>query len=68
MTRITMEGMESCSRTQRRELTMVTVKELFGHLAVHILRKKAALERIGKDVERHKELVKLLEGAPDMAQ
>jgi hypothetical protein len=58
-------GMDSCSRSKRRELTMLVMVELFGPLSRFIIRKKKALERVHVDTVRHAELVKQLGDTTD---
>jgi hypothetical protein len=58
-------GMSSCSRTERRELTMDTMIELFGPLAKHIVRKHQALQRVHTDTLRHAELAAKLAECSD---
>jgi hypothetical protein len=45
------------SRQERRRLTLDSMDELFEPLAQFIVRKQEAMERVVKDVARHKELV-----------
>jgi hypothetical protein len=59
--RTQMESLSGVTRKERRTMTMSEVMECFAPLGKHILRKRAALERIGVNVARHAELVILLE-------
>ncbi len=65
MAAIKISGMASCSRTERRELTMNTMIELFGPLAKHIVRKQQALQKVHTDTLRHKELAEKLAECSD---
>ena len=48
------------SRQACRKLTLESMCELFEPLAQFIVRKREAMERVVKDVERHKELAQQL--------
>ncbi|MFM7981879.1 MAG: hypothetical protein ACKPKO_21425, partial [Candidatus Fonsibacter sp.] len=59
-------AMDGASRSKVRKLLLATMIELFGPLAKFIIRKRAALELVRKDVERHDELVAQLAKCEDI--
>jgi hypothetical protein len=66
--RTQIESLSGVTRKERRTMTMCEVFECFAPLGKHIMRKRAAKERLGVDVKRHAELVLLLDNCTSFAE
>ena len=63
----TFPAMKACSKHQLVSFTMASMKELWGVLSKHIIRRREVQERAVKDMDRWKELSEQLKVAPTLA-
>ena len=62
----TFPAMKACSKHQLVSFTMAIMKELWGVLSKHIIRRREVQERAVKDMDRWKELSEQLKVAPTL--